>query len=356
MRKEPTDYASIANKRGFEWLGPVVQNATTKTKWKCEHYHEWLSTYHAIRRGDGCPICANILAKRPQDYRDLAANRDFAWIGPTVPNVMTKTEWRCQYGHQWQAWYSAIQQGNGCPICSNRQPKSKTDYHLQAESRGFRWLGPEVPSTTHKTTWFCTHGHSWQSSYQSIQNGNGCHYCSKRVRKTTKHYHDLANKRGLRWLGPEVPNVTTKTSWECQNRHRWQAKYNNIENGTGCPECLDLVNGAIASQVQRDLHGMIGGVLNLPFERYKIDIALDVDSNKIAVEYDSWYWHGNKSDFDERRDSALISAGWKIIRVKSNSLLPTADQLRDAISDILLGKDRVEIVLGDWGIGRSRFE
>ena len=43
--------------------------------------------------------------------------------------------------------------------------------------------------------------------------------------------HALAEERGFHWLGPEVPNSRTKTSWECQWGHPWKAPYSIIQQG-----------------------------------------------------------------------------------------------------------------------------
>ena len=42
----------------------------------------------------------------------------------------------------------------------------------------------------------------------------------------------------------------------------------------------------------------------------------------------SWYWHSGREGYDEERDSALITAPWRILHIRSNELLPTQYQLR----------------------------
>ncbi len=65
-------------------------------------------------------------------------------------------------------------------------------------------------------------------------------------RKTPTDYHLLAQKRSFRWLGPETPNTQTKTGWECERGHRWQARYYSIRQGTGCPVCAGLARKRLA--------------------------------------------------------------------------------------------------------------
>ena len=110
-----------------------------------------------------------------------------------------------------------------------------------------------------------------------------------------------------------------------------------------------MVNGARVSKPQRLLCEMLGGELNFPCGNYLIDVAICVDNVNIAAEYDSWYWHSGRKRYDEERDSTMIAANWRILRIRSNGLLPTQQQLDDAIGHLLAGNLRVEIVLDDWG-------
>jgi hypothetical protein len=103
-------------------LGPEAPNVQTKTGWQCPQGHQWQATYDKIRGGTGCPYCAGSLPKTPDDYHALAEKRGFVWTGPEVANIKTKTGWQCPQGHHWQANYSKIQSGTGCPFCARRAP------------------------------------------------------------------------------------------------------------------------------------------------------------------------------------------------------------------------------------------
>ena len=358
--KTPTDCHALAQERGFRWLGPEVPNIRTKTTGECEQGHRWEAPYHGIQQGSGCPVCAieeqaEQRRNKPDDYHALAQEQGFLWIGPEVPNNNTKTIWECKEGHQWEAVYSSIQQGSGCPYCAGKAPKTPEDYNALAKERGFRWVGPEVPTTHDDTVWECEQGHQWEAPYGNIGQGSGCPVCAieeqaERRRNKPDDYHALAQERGFRWIGPEVPNSHTRTTWECEQGHQWEAVYGSIKQGRGCPVCIDMIHGARVSQVQRDLCEMLGGELNRPFGPYRIDVAVEADGIAIAVEYDSWYWHAGREDYDAQRDREMMAAGWRILRVRSNEQLPAREQLDAAIARLLAGEEQVEIVLDDWGI------
>jgi hypothetical protein len=235
--KTPADYRALAKSRHLKWLGPMVSRIDIKTTWQCARGHQWQSKYSTIRQRGGCPVCAGKIPKTPADYHALARQRGLSWCGPVVSKVSARTTWQCARGHDWQQTYNVIQQGSGCPICACRVPKTPTDYRTLAQARGLQWLGPEVSNTQTKTGWQCPHGHRWQATYNSLQQGRGCPVCSGKARKMSDDYRALARVNGLKWLGPEVANVAAKTTWQCAQGHRWQATYNTIQQGCGCPVC-----------------------------------------------------------------------------------------------------------------------
>lgn len=107
------------------------------------------------------------------------------------------------------------------------------------------------------------------------------------------------------------------------------------------------------SRPQEQLYNMVknkylDAKLNYPFDDCSLDIFLYVDDIKIDIEYDGWYWHQNKQR-DTRRDNYLIRKGFKILRIRSGELLPTADELFSAI-DCLVNTEHhfKEIKLSDW--------
>lgn len=120
-RKLPVDYHTVAAQRGFEWLGPEVSSVNLKTHWKCPQDHEWSAQYASIRRGSGCPYCANNAPKTNADYHRTAEIHSYKWLGPSVSNTQLKTTWECQHGHQWKSRYSDISRGYGCPSCARNR-------------------------------------------------------------------------------------------------------------------------------------------------------------------------------------------------------------------------------------------
>jgi len=123
-----------------------------------------------------------------------------------------------------------------------------------------------------------------------------------------------------------------------------------------CGNCDMKINGRLVSYMQLDIHRMINsGVLNFKSGPYYIDIALVKNGKKIAVEYDSWYWHGDTLEQDEKRVKYLIDHGWSVFSIKSDYEVPCVNDIQDHIE--ILSKDNCyysELKLSDWGKRKNR--
>ena len=257
-----------------------------------------------------------------------------------------------------------------CPICvkcktkkarktqhARRQLKTEKDYYNLADERDFKWIDDDLPQNTHgNTLWQCEKGHQWLASFKNVRTGTGCPYCANLAPKTPEDYCILASKSGLKWLGPEVKYTSEKTKWKCVKCLAiWESSYNNILRGTRCSSCLNIINGCLVSKPQRQLAAMFNLELNKRVGPYVIDMFWELPVAKIAIEYDPWYWHAHRQDHDLKKDKYLIDNDWLVIRVKTNKKMPTADDMVDAITMLLRGESRVEIILDDWGKGPTRF-
>ena len=65
------------------------------------------------------------------------------------------------------------------------------------------------------------------------------------------------------------------------------------------------------------------------------DCLLVIDNQKIDVEYDGWYWHKDRQEQDRKRNYAVINLGYKVLRIKSKNLLPTCDEIINAVNYLI---------------------
>lgn len=151
---------------------------------------------------------------------------------------------------------------------------------------------------------------------------------------SSSEIQDKVKETNLRKYG----EITPSKNHEIQEKIRQSL----MENGTGK-----------ASTQQIQLHEMIQkkypeALLNYPFSTCSLDVFIEIDGVKIDCEYDCWYWHQDQQR-DIKRDKFLQSKGFKTLRIKSGRLLPTEQELFDAI-DYLVNTEHhfKEIILSDW--------
>ncbi len=353
-KREPADYVAMASLRNAKWLGPVVPNANSRTWWKCLGCgRRWRTIYNALQRGGGCPDCAvrrRSEANRigPEGYHVLAAAHGLKWIGPYPELANHRTRWECGRGHRWTQTYVKIKDGRGCPSCASAahaercagERHGEEAYRAAGEAAGLDWLGPMVSSAHEKSRWRCRKcGRPWRASYHKLSQGRGCPRCrldrrNEKLRVPAERYAKIARERGFEWLGPQVERNSHPTRWRCPKGHEWETTYACIQRGSGCHVCQDRVNGMLVSGVQRQLAHRLGGTLNLRVGRRCIDVALEREGVRIAVEFDAWFFHGHPDAQagDDARDRGLIELGWRVLRIRSAYQLPTPEELDAALA------------------------
>lgn len=94
----------------------------------------------------------------------------------------------------------------------------------------------------------------------------------------------------------------------------------------------------------KDIYGDENCIEQYPTHYYNLDCLLTVNNVKIDFEYDGMWCH--KEDFDERRDKYHKNHGYKILRVKGNTAIPTKEQIMESVDMLVYtDADYVEINL-----------
>lgn len=168
----------------------------------------------------------------------------------------------------------------------NKKKRLSEDYHLLAAQRGFRWLGPEVPTTKTLTTWECQKGHQWRAIYNNIQQGRDCPYCARK--KKPIDYELLARRRNIQWIGPYVANYTIPTAWKCELDHNWQASYREILRGDSCPICSSADEKIDRSKNEGISTEHLGFFDNPPLNT---DLLPNQDGVNFEILFDWWGKH-----------------------------------------------------------------
>lgn len=219
-----------------------------------------------------------------------------------------------------------------------------------------------------KAWWKCDKGHEWQTEICHRTQGRGCPYCAGR--HAIKGFNDLQtinptlasewNYEKNNGLTPMdvMPNSNKSAWWRCKKGHEWVAKINNRNNGNGCPICnsergTSLPEYAIEFYLKKYNLEVIHSYKQ---QGYELDVY--IPSMKIAIEYDGYFWHRNKTTKDLKKNLKCKEDGIRLYRIREGlpslndssidyTIKKTQEDLSQALEKILseITKQHVEVDL-----------
>lgn len=168
----------------------------------------------------------------------------------------------------------------------------------------------------------------------------------------TEEFKEKVKETSLKKYGVSSPNMIFKNNnfWKnltkeeknkiCEKRAKSFYKNGNTQK---------------TSSQQLKIYEMLKSIydnveLNYPVSYLSLDCMVELGENKFDIEYDGWYWHKDKSKKDFARDVVVKNMGYKVIRIKSRKIIPSLEQIEDAINYMIKNNKKFyEIKLNDWG-------
>ena len=132
-------------------------------------------------------------------------------------------------------------------------------------------------------------------------------------------------------------------SYSFQNKEIWEKAREKL-----------VYSGKVqVSSQQKKIYGMLkekygdNCYLNYPCSNLALDCYLEIENNKIDIEYDGFYWHQDQQK-DIKRDRVVQKMGIKVLRIKADHKIPALEQILEKI-DFLLKDDNyyTEIIMDD---------
>lgn len=108
---------------------------------------------------------------------------------------------------------------------------------LKGDGRGFELVG-EYTDTQTKTRFQCQSGHQWDARPNTIKQGNGCPGCAGQLPPSNEEAQEwlIVNHKNFTLVG-DLQGTHKKSKFQCDLGHQWEATFANIRSGTGCPSC-----------------------------------------------------------------------------------------------------------------------
>ena len=134
------------------------------------------------RRCPVCGIARRAdLHRTPQpEWDERAAAVGLVWEGDVV-NALAKTPVRClACDYRWDVVPASVQQGYGCPRCGGNLPIPQAAWDERAAAVGIVWEAPVLSSPTKTPARCLTCGYRWDARPGEVQQGHGCPACTDR--------------------------------------------------------------------------------------------------------------------------------------------------------------------------------
>ena len=135
-----------------------------------------------------------------------------------------------------------------------------------------------------------------------------------------------------------LPNSEKKVWWKCQKGHEWQATITNRNRGRGCPICNSERQTTFPEYVIVYYIKKYGLDVIHSYKANGYELDIYIPSRKIAIEYDGYFWHKNKTDKDLEKNQKCLQNGIKLYRIREG--LPS---LNDSSIDYIVQENQVDL-------------
>ena len=151
----------------------------------------------------------------------------------------------------------------------------------------------------------------------------------------------------------QIEEVKNKKKQTCLERFGVEYSIQSKEVREKIVKSFSKNKSCATSKIQLELYGLLKNnydicEINYPFGRYSLDCMLQVNNQKIDVEFDGQYWHQYKADSDKRRDEYCIKNKYKVLRIKGNCVLPSIEEIQQNIDKLVTTNCNYLEIYTDW--------
>lgn len=163
----------------------------------------WSAIYYSLLRGGGCPKCGvkSQIEKQKltlEEVRGLLKiiNSNIEITSDTYVNNGTKLDCKCLIcGHVWSVKWCHLNDGHGCPECAKNALSEKFSFTLEEVKIRIKKINNniEILSDTYVNAHVdlkckcLVDGHIWNTTFNNLSQGTGCPECRNRKRRGKNH-------------------------------------------------------------------------------------------------------------------------------------------------------------------------
>lgn len=364
ITKYLTEYETICldwdYKRNERDIITITHGSRYRAHWRCHKCkHPWCIAVKArTLLESGCPNCAgrvvndtNCLSTLyPKLIKEWDYDRNTASPDEVTYASHQKAFWVC--GTCENSYSATIKNrtigGSGCSDCSGNTVSDQNSLSYNLPRHVLDWdsnknkLSPnEVSMGSGKSYHWKCHKclEEWNTTINNKKNTKeDCPYCSGQ-RLASWNNLEVDNPKLAKEFNVELNKITPdkvrrgtqdRFWWDCVKGHEpfLAAVSNRNLKNSGCPKCDKVLKSSYPeqaiyfylSQIFKDAEN--GKIIYIEGKRTEADIY--IESLKLVIEYDGWYWHKDKHDKDEEKNKRFNQEDITTIRIREEGLNATA--------------------------------
>jgi len=402
-----TDFPEIFNQWDYKKnndLDPlkIAPGSPKKVWWKCKKNHSWkASIYRRTVDNNGCKKCLLKLESffikdnNPEIFKEIHPTKNKFDISKLTVGSGKPIWFKCSRGHEWKTTINVRRkQSSGCRKCFNESKSveniiKEKKFHLLLKENRLSNLYPILSKYWHPTLnkglmpihvsaylkkkiwWKCDEGHNYQQNIASkrvlFEKNNKiiCPICTGKILIYEKSLEYKNKKVASEWdykknkiKASEIFYQKSRQNywWKCKYGHTWQTTvYHRTVSKSDCPSCK--INSSLPEiRIYSELVTLFKNVRHRYYYDKNFEIDIFLPDQKIAIEYDGWYFHKNKYKKDVIKNNKIRNYDLKLIRVREEGLIPIDN------SELYVGKkgltkedlNKIIIKINSFGFTNSK--
>ena len=290
--KSVRDLKALAKKFRLQINPDDYKNSKTKLPFRCLVCgYEGAKSLELLKLSSyGCKKCGRNAgaSKQKLSPKEIVADASKSGIKITLntySNVSQKVSCHClKCTHEWATSVGCIRSGRGCPKCRRKHATKKNSLAEEEVKKRLKklevtLLSPYINNHEKINVEFKKCGHSIWTTWNQIQQGQGCGDCAPNKKLAPDVYEAIAKRFGGKLISTPS-TVEAKLLWECSEGHRFRRSIRPMQrSNTFCTKCNDNWGETLCRTVLEKAFGK-------PFDRARPQDLLSPKG--IPIEFDCY--------------------------------------------------------------------
>ncbi len=176
-----------------------------------------------MQRGSWCGLCCGtqrLSIDQLLRAQEIAERKGGLCLSEKYENSQKKLNWKCQYGHEWEASFANISKGKWCPWCGGNKVDPLQQFSKAqevAKSHGGNLLSTSYMGNKAPLKWRCAEGHEWEASFSTVVGRkNWCGRCRGTQRLSAEQFYkaqEIAESKGGKCISQTYINNSESMEW-----------------------------------------------------------------------------------------------------------------------------------------------